>query len=104
MYGVGQFASEILISLSVSATARYGFAYQARGAWEHTVGVGAELDRRVALDLALASESGVAGRLWRPSLGLGLRFGGYTIQFAHGLGANDIGGATRVGLDIRFRS
>jgi hypothetical protein len=90
--------------LHVRATARYGVAYQTRGAWEHVMGLGAELDGRVVLDLALASESGAVSRLWRPSLGLGLRFGGYTIHFAHGLSANDVGGTTRIGLDIRFAS
>jgi hypothetical protein len=90
--------------LHLRATARYGLAYHVRGAWEHVVGLGGELDRRVVLDLALASESGAVSRLWRPSLGLGLRFGGYTIRFAHGLSANDVGGTTRIGLDIRFGS
>lgn len=84
------------------ASARYGVSYQARGAWEHIVGLGAELAERVVVDVALASESSVAGRVWRPSMGLGIRFGGYTVEFGHGLGANDLGGTTRVGLDIRF--
>lgn len=88
--------------MQLSASARYGVAYQARGAWEHTLGLGAELARRVVVDVALASESSVTERVWRPSLGLGIRFGGYTVEFGHGLGANDVGGTTRIGLDIRF--
>jgi hypothetical protein len=92
----------VLDGMQISAIARYGFAYQAREAWEHIVGMGIDFDRRVILDLALGSESGIVGRLWRPSIGLGIRFGGYVVEFGHGLGANDIGGTTRVGLDVRF--
>jgi len=80
--------------------ARYGATLQARGAWEHTIGVGAEFAGIVSLDLAVASESGYGSREWRPSMALQLRFGGYRVALAHGLGINDAGSTLRVGLDM----
>ena len=85
------------------AQLRYGVAYRSDGSWEHLMGLGAEMLERLSLDAAVASEPGVVERTWRPSLSLGLRFGGYTIALSHGLGTNDVGGTFRVGLDVEFR-
>ena len=86
--------------LASRVLARYGATRQAQGGWEHTLGVGAELVEIVTLDLAVASESGYGTREWRPSMALQLRFGGYRVSLAHGLGVNDAGGTLRVGLDM----
>ncbi len=85
------------------ALIRYGITYRPDGGWEHLIGLGAELHDRLLVDAAVASESGVVERTWRPSVSLGLRFGRYTIALAHGLGTNDVGGTFRVGLDVEFR-
>jgi hypothetical protein len=89
--------------LTAQAHLRYGVAFRPDGAVEHLMGIGAELADRLALDAGVASEAGISERIWRPSVSLGLRFGGYTVALAHGLGANDVGGTFRVGIDIEFR-
>ncbi len=89
--------------LRARALVRYGVTHQTDGGWEHLMGLGAEVHDRLTVDAALASESGVVERTWRPSVSLGLRFGGYTIALAHGLGANEVGGTFRVGIDVEFR-
>jgi hypothetical protein len=89
--------------LTARARVRYGVAYQPDGAIEHRMGIGAELADQIAVDAGVASEAGIGERIWRPSVALGFRFGGYTVALAHGLGANDVGGTFRVGIDIEFR-
>ncbi len=89
--------------LAAQAHVRYGVAYQPDGTVEHLMGIGAELADQIVVDTGVASEAGIGERIWRPSVSLGLRFGGYTVALAHGLGANDVGGTFRVGIDIEFR-
>jgi hypothetical protein len=88
--------------VSARAAARYGVSYRPDGSVDHLVGVGAELAGRLMLDLGVASEAGITERVWRPSVSLGMRFGGYTVALAHGMGTNDVGGTFRVGIDVEF--
>ncbi|NIM51558.1 MAG: hypothetical protein GTN62_12165 [Gemmatimonadales bacterium] len=79
---------------------RYGTTFHALGGVDHTVGAGMMWQEQFAVDAVLMGESALGKRMWRPALGLSLRFGRYTVVLARSNGLNDLGATYRIGLDV----
>ncbi len=95
------FARAVAVGKShAQVVARYGAAYRVSGDLEHAFGMGIGIDELVQVDAALTSESAFGQRSWRPSLGVSLQIGRYTLDIARSSGLNDVGATYRVGLDI----
>lgn len=83
---------------------RYGLAFGHGFTADHQLGVGAELARKVSLDLMVVREGGYSsGAGWRPVAGLGLTIGKYRVTLARDAGVNDVGSAYRVGVEASFK-
>jgi len=82
---------------------RYGLAFGHGFAADHQLGVGAELARTVALDVAVVREGSYGGEEgWRAVAGVRVTIGKYRITLARDAGVNEVGSAYRVGVDARF--
>lgn len=82
---------------------RYGLAFAHGFNADHQFGLGAELARAVALDIAVVREGSYSEPGWRPVAGLRVVIGKYRITLARDAGVNDVGSAYRVGVDARFQ-
>ncbi len=84
--------------------ARYGLSHRegAAGGLEHGFGLGWSTNRRFAVDVHLVREVAYGGAAWRPTFGVRLRVGRYTIAAARASGLNDVGATYRVGLDLEL--
>ena len=82
---------------------RYGLAFAHGFNADHQLGLGAELARTVALDVAVVREGSYSEAGWRPVAGLRVAIGKYRITLARDAGVNDVGSAYRVGVDARFQ-
>lgn len=83
---------------------RYGLAFGHGFGADQQFGLGAELARVVALDVAVVREGGYGNDAgWRPVAGVRVRIGKYRITLARDAGVNELGSAYRVGVDARFR-
>jgi hypothetical protein len=70
---------------------------------DHQLGLGGELARIVALDIAVVREGGYSAGGWRPVAGVRVAIGKYRVTLARDAGVNDIGSAYRIGVDARFK-
>jgi hypothetical protein len=83
---------------------RYGLAFGHGFTADHQFGLGAELARTLALDVAVVREGGYGnGGSWRPIAGVRVSIGKYRITLARDAGLSELGSAYRVGVDARFR-
>lgn len=83
---------------------RYGASYRegSAGGLEHGLGLGWSMNRRFAVDAYLVREVAYGGAALRPSFGVKLKVGRYTIAAARASGLNDVGATYRVGLDLEL--
>jgi hypothetical protein len=79
---------------------RYGVSARERIGLEHGAGAGLELARRFRLDVNVVREQGYADVAWRPTFGVLLKVGRYSIAAARATGLEGIGASYRVGLDV----
>lgn len=84
--------------------ARYGLNYRegAAGGLEHGFGLGWSVNRRFEVDMSLVREVAYGTAAWRPTFGVRLKMGRYTIAAARASGLNDVGASYRVGLDLEL--
>ena len=82
---------------------RYGMAFAHGFDADHQLGLGGELARIVALDIAVVREGGYSAGGWRPVAGVRVAIGKYRVTLARDAGVNDIGSAYRIGVDARFK-
>jgi hypothetical protein len=84
--------------------ARYGLAFGHGFTADHQVGLGVEVARVVALDVAVVREGSYGSdEGWRPIAGVRVTMGKYRVTLARDAGMNQLGSAYRVGVDARFR-
>jgi hypothetical protein len=83
---------------------RYGATYRegAAGGLEQGFGLGWSMNRRSSVDLQWVREVAYGAAAWRPSFGVRLGIGRYTIAAARASGMNNVGATYRVGLDLEF--
>jgi hypothetical protein len=67
---------------------------------EHALGAGLVLDRHFRLDGVVVRETGFLESSWRPSVGIELTVGRYTLSVSRSNGLSGIGASYRVGLDV----
>lgn len=85
---------------------RYGASLRQHpsGGLEHGIGLGWSVNDRFGVDTRVTREVAYGGAAWRPSLGMRLRVGRYTVSAARAAGLNDLGASYRVGLDWELRN
>jgi len=79
---------------------RYGVSARRDSGTEHGGGAGLALDERFRLDVAVVRETGYVGASWRPTVGIQLQVGRYTIAAARSSGLGGVGASYRIGLDV----
>ena len=83
-----------------TAALRYGLTHHRSGGAEHAIGVGFEMDDRIAINGALVRENGFADVVWRPAIELTLALGRYRVAVARSDGINELGPAYRFGFGV----
>lgn len=83
---------------------RYGASYREgeAGGLEHGFGLSWSVNRRFVAEVYLVRETAYGTAALRPSFGVRLRVGRYTIAAARASGLNDVGATYRVGLDLEL--